>query len=139
MIISGGVWPLGEPADEAARQVDLCHQNVCALAQNFVTAGFTAVVDRIIPDRRQLDRVVQLLAPVRPLLVVLDPGSATCRARNTTRDPDQRWDFPGYEVLEASMRREYGDLGWWIDTSDQTAEQTANLIIRHAHLRARLA
>ncbi len=112
MIISGGVWALGEPADEAARQVDLCSRNVCALAQNFVSTDFTAVIDRIIPDRRQLDRITQLLEPLRPLLVVLDPGSATCRTRNATRDPNQRWEFPGYETLEASMRQEFGDRGW---------------------------
>ena len=27
MIISGGVWALGDPAAEAVRQVDLCHRN----------------------------------------------------------------------------------------------------------------
>lgn len=32
MIVNGFVWALGEPADEAARQVELLHRNLCALA-----------------------------------------------------------------------------------------------------------
>lgn len=35
LVVAGHVWALGEPADEAARQVDLCNRNVCALANNF--------------------------------------------------------------------------------------------------------
>ena len=45
MIVSGRVWALGEPADEAARQVALCNRNLCALAANFADAGFTPVID----------------------------------------------------------------------------------------------
>jgi adenylylsulfate kinase-like enzyme len=45
-IVSGRVWALGEPGDEAARQVRLCNQNLCALAANFADAGFTPVIDR---------------------------------------------------------------------------------------------
>ena len=41
MIVNGFVWALGEPADEAARQVELLHRNLCALANNFTDAGFT--------------------------------------------------------------------------------------------------
>jgi len=32
LVASGYVWPLGEPADEAARQVRLLNTNLCALA-----------------------------------------------------------------------------------------------------------
>ncbi|HWM38037.1 MAG TPA: phosphotransferase, partial [Streptomyces sp.] len=48
MIVSGFVWALGEPADEAARQVELLHRNLCALATNFSDAGFTPVLDLMI-------------------------------------------------------------------------------------------
>ena len=45
LVVSGRVWALGEPAEEAARVVRLCNDNPCALAANFADAGFTPVVD----------------------------------------------------------------------------------------------
>jgi hypothetical protein len=53
-----------------------------------------------------------------------------CRYRNTIRPPQERFYFDGYEALEADMKRELGDAGWWLDTSALTAEQTADLVIR---------
>ena len=139
MILAGRVWALGEPADEAARQVELCIRNLCALAANFADAGFTPVIDSVVPTRQQLDFFAGLLAPRPVLLVVLAPGIEVCRDRNTKRDPDERWDFAGYEALEAEMQREFGDVGWWLDTSALTPRQTAAQIANEAHHRARLA
>lgn len=36
------------------------------------------------------------------------------------------------------MRSQFGDVGWWLDMSDLTAEQSIELIIGEAHERARL-
>ncbi|MFC7625713.1 AAA family ATPase [Microlunatus sp. GCM10028923] len=138
MIINGGVWALGEPADEAARQVELCNRNLCTLARNFVGAGFTTVIDWVIPDRRQLDLFRELLDPVLTSFVVLAPGGDACRERNRHRDPQQRWEFTGYDELGASMRVELGDHGWWLDSAELTAADTASMIINEAPSRARL-
>jgi hypothetical protein len=54
------------------------------------------------------------------------------------RDLDQRWEFTGYEALEAAMQRELGDVGWWFDTSTLTPEQSAAQIVRNAGQRASL-
>ncbi|RZU13599.1 hypothetical protein EV645_4446 [Kribbella rubisoli] len=35
LIVNGFVWALAEPADEAARQVELLHRNLCAPADRF--------------------------------------------------------------------------------------------------------
>ena len=55
LVASGYVWPLGEPADEAARQVRLLNADLCALAADFAEAGFTPVIDVVLPDGDQLD------------------------------------------------------------------------------------
>ncbi|MGW1867640.1 phosphotransferase [Streptomyces mauvecolor] len=136
LIVGGRVGALGEPADEAARQVDLCNRNLCTLANNISDAGFTPVIDWIIPDRRQLDFFVDLLPARQVFLVVLVPGIAACRCRNTIRDPHERFDFDGYERLDADMKRELGDVGWWFDTASLTPEQTADQVIREARHRA---
>lgn len=135
LVVGGRVWALGEPADEVARQVELCNRNMCALANNFSDAGFTPVIDTVIPDRRQLDSFVSLLAR-RALLVVLSPGIDVCRYRNTIRDPRERFDFDGYDALDAGMKRGFGDIGWWFDTAALTPEQTADRILREAPHRA---
>ncbi|NGN62684.1 phosphotransferase [Streptomyces sp. A7024] len=136
MIVNGFVWALGEPADEAARQVRLLHRNLCALAANFADAGFTPLIDAMIADRTKLDFFLELLAPRRVLFIVLAPGIESCRYRNTIRDPRDRFDFDGYEALDATMKREFGDVGWWFDTADLTPDETADRIVRQAHRRA---
>ncbi|TDE12282.1 adenylyl-sulfate kinase [Jiangella asiatica] len=136
MIVSGFVWALGEPAAEAARQVELCHRNLCTLANNFADAGFTPLIDAVIPSRERLDFFLELLRPRRVMFVVLTPGIEVCRYRNTIRDPRERFDFDGYEALEADMKREFGDTGWWFDTAALTPDQTADRIVGQAHRHA---
>ena len=136
MIVSGFVWALGEPADEAARQVELLHRNLCALANNFSDAGFTPLIDAMITSREKLDFFLDLLTARRVLLVVLAPGIDACQYRNTIRGPRERFDFDGYENLDAEMERELGDVGWWFDTAALTPDQTADRILREASRRA---
>jgi hypothetical protein len=132
LIVSGHVWALGEPAEDAALQVQLCNRNLCDLAANLADAGFTPVIDWIIPDRDQLDFYLGALAPRRVLLVVLAPSIDTCRRRNAVRDPDDQFFFDGYDGLTASMRDGFGTAGWWFDTSDLTPDETAAQIVTNA-------
>lgn len=132
MIVRGFVWALGEPPDEAALQVDLLHRNLCSLANNFSDAGFTSLIDAMIPSRERLDFFLDHLAPRRVLFVVLAPGIDVCRYRNTIRDPQDRFDFDGYDALDADMKRELGASGWWFDTSGLTPTQTADRIVNDA-------
>ena len=138
LVARGYVWPLGEPADEAARQVRLLNANLCALATNFADAGFTPVIDIVLPGGEHLDTYRTALASRRLLLVVLDPGADVCRLRNETRPAEQQFFFEGYDELRASMHDEFGSLGWWFDTSDLTAAQTVEQILAEAHERAQV-
>ncbi|GAA2740005.1 hypothetical protein GCM10009868_00400 [Terrabacter aerolatus] len=133
LVVGGHVWALGEPADEAARQTRLCNDNIVALAANIADAGFTPVIDWIVPDRAQLDRYVEALAPRGLALVVLDPGSQACRDRNEQRHPDEQFAFDGHDALVSGMRADYGELGWWFDTSGLTPEETAERVVDHAY------
>lgn len=105
---------------------------MCELARNFADAGFTPVIDWIIPDRDQLDFYLDTLAPRRVLLIVLAPGLDVCRHRNSLRDADDQFFFDGYEALTAAMRDGFGRVGWWFDTSGLTPEETAAQIIANA-------
>jgi len=138
MILSGRVGFGGEPVDEAHRQGVLCNRNLCSLAANFVDFGFTVFMDTVVADRAELDELVDRLVP-RPIrLVTLAPGIEVCRHRNATRTPSDRFDFDGYERLEADMRRDLSHLGWWFDTSALTPQRSAELLVGETADRARL-
>ena len=136
MVLSGRVWFMGEPADEALRQDELCNRNMCSLANNFVDFGFTVFMDTVVADRAELDFLVGLLAPRPVRLVTLAPGVEVCQQRNAARDPDERFEFNGYHRLDAGMRRDLGDVGWWFDTSALTPTETAEQLVREAADRA---
>jgi adenylylsulfate kinase-like enzyme len=129
MIRSGYVWFMGQPSEQALRQDELCNRNMCSLANNFVDFGFTVLMDTVLADRCELDFFIALMSPRPVRLVVLDPGIDVCRRRNAGRDPETQFDFDGYERLGADMRREFGDIGWWLDTSASTAAQTADGLV----------
>jgi predicted kinase len=132
MILAGRVPFNGEPADEAARQDELCNRNMCSLANNFIDFGFTVFMDTVVADRAELDCLLGLLAPRPVRLVVLAPGIAVCRHRNATREPDERWEFDGYERLEAQMWQDTAGLGWWFDTAALTPQETAARLVGEA-------
>lgn len=132
MILSGRVGFAGDPPEEAARQVELCHRNMCSLAANFIDFGFTVMMDTVVPGRAELDLLVALLAPRPMRLVTLAPGAATCRQRNATRAESERWEFAGYDRLDADMRQAFGGEGWWFDTSTLNPAETARRIAQDA-------
>jgi predicted kinase len=136
MILSGRVWFMGTPRAEARRQDELCNRNMCSLARNFVDFGFTVLIDTVVADRAELDFLLALLSPRPVRLVTLAPGAEVCRLRNATRSPDERFEFDGYHQLDADMKRDLGEVGWWFDTSALTPTQTAEQIVREAAERA---
>ena len=136
MIRNGFVGFMGEPAEEALRQSELCKRNMCSLANNFIDFGFTAWLDTVLVDRAELDFLLTLMSPRSVRLVVLAPGIDTCKHRNAHRDPEDQFDFDDYERLEADMVREFSEIGWWLDTADLTAQQTAEQILAELNERA---
>ena len=130
MILAGRVPFNAEPADEAARQDELRNRNMCSLANNFIDFGFTVFMDTVVADRVELDSLRELLAPRPARLVVLAPGIDVCRQRNATREPiSERWEFDGYERLEARMRSDVAPFGWWFDTAALTPQDTATRLV----------
>jgi hypothetical protein len=138
MIASGFVWFMGKPTEEALRQDELCNRNMCSLANNFIDFGFTVLMDTVLADRAELDFFIALMSPRPVRLVVLAPGIEVCKYRNANRALEERFDFDDYERLEADMIREFGDIGWWLDTAHMSAQQTAERIAAELSERALL-
>lgn len=129
MIRSGFVWFMGEPTEEALRHDELCNRNMCSLANNFIDFGFTVLMDTVLADRSELDFFIALLSPRPVRLLVLNPGIEVCKTRNASRASEEQFEFDGYERLEADMKREFADIGWLLDTSAMTADETAEKVV----------
>jgi len=130
MIVSGRseMAPSAEP--EALGQLRLRYDLAALVADGYAAAGFTAVYQDIVLGE-DLARVPERIR-ARPLfVVVLEP-----RPDIVFRRAEQRAKPSGYgswtvealdELLRATPR-----VGLWLDTSDQTAEQTVDEICRRA-------
>ena len=86
----------GRTAEEALRQDELCNRNMCGLANNFIDFGFTVLMDTVLAGRSELDFFLALMSPRPVRLLVLDPGTEVCRARNASREPDEQFEFDAY-------------------------------------------
>jgi len=126
----------GDPDEEEVRRLlDLRYRLSASVADEYAAAGFTTVVQDNIYGRdveQWLDRV-----RARPRhLVVLRPSVAIVEARDAERRRTSgkvayRGDFTPARNDEhlASTRH---DLGLWLDTSDQSPDETVDEILRRA-------
>ena len=132
MIVSGGVWVSqpGEPEGEAAQQLDLRLKNLCLLGRSFFEAGFTVVLDDILMGERW-QQLQEMLHDLPFSLVVLAPQVevvASQRDRNRAKAPQgHAW----ATYLDHALRSTMAGVGFWIDTSEQTPEETVALILQH--------
>ena len=136
MIVSGGLWPDGEPAEEAQRQLRLRGRHACMLADSFFEAGFTPVIDDVVIGSRLGEFRSELRS--RPLLfVLLTPRLDVVRQRDSERPEKQV--FRKWGHLDQVMREETPPVGLWLDSSELTAEQTVDEILARAWDAAQLA
>jgi predicted kinase len=128
MIVAGGYWPgdPGAPQGEALRQLRLRLHNACLLALSFRDAGFTTVIDDIIVGER-LDHLREELAGVPFRLVILAPSVESVIARDAAREKTVGEAWAHY--LDTELRKMPRDVGLWVDSGAQTAEQTVNEIM----------
>ena len=129
MIVSGGRWPEGAAmSKDAERQLRLRLSNACMLGRSFVAAGITAVVDDIVIGSR-VDELLEDLAGQTFVFVMLLPSLEAVRQREHGRGTD-KWNQ--WEWLDDEIRLRTRKIGLWLDTSDQTPEQTVDAILAGA-------
>lgn len=131
MIVAGseGAQEPGELTGEAARQYQLRLKHMCLLGRSFLEAGFTVVLDDIIMGE-SWPYVQAQLHGIAYCLVVLAPRAeivAKIRDRNRAKRPlGEGWAYYLDLVLQTTMK----DAGYWLDTSEQTPEETVDQILR---------
>ena len=126
LVVSGRRWPEQRAmSDEAALQLRLRLHNACLLARSFVEAGFSAVIDDIIMGLR-MDDLLMEMAEHPFYFVMLMPSFEVVVRREIGRGTKQheQWAWMDDEVRTATRR-----LGLWLDTSEQTADETVEEIL----------
>jgi predicted kinase len=135
-VLSGGVPPGDEPAEESERQMELCIRNQCLLARSFAEAGFTPVLDYVVVTRHLLDAYRNYLAGGVLRLVTLAPPLEVALERDDGRDQEGLGDR--LAGLDGLMREQLAGVGLWLDNGALTVEETVVAILEGAEP-ARLA
>jgi chloramphenicol 3-O-phosphotransferase len=126
-IVSGRQEMTPEASHEAREQLLLRYRLSATAADTYVEAGFVVVLEDVIAGE-MLPAIVGLVR-ARPLhLVVLLPGREIVAARDVARATDgyEHWSREAlYDLFETQTPR----VGLWLDTSEQTPEQTVDAIL----------
>ncbi|MDP2292836.1 MAG: phosphotransferase [Actinomycetota bacterium] len=133
--VRGWVHVGDEDEAEVRRHLDLRYELSAAAADRYAAAGFTAVVQDNIygPD---VERWLARIEATPTHLVVLRPSVEAVTARDAERQRTRgkvayRGGFtPAINDLHVAGTRR--DLGLWLDTSEQSPEESVDEILRRA-------
>ena len=129
MIVSGREEMCAEPSGEAVRQLHLRYRLAADAAKTYFDNGFTVVLqDNYYGE--ELLRMLDFLAGYPVRVAVLCPDVEAVRARESARG---KVGYTGFSVedIYAGFMQDTPRIGFWIDTSNQTPDQTVGEIARH--------
>ncbi|MEI7030463.1 AAA family ATPase [Streptomyces pratensis] len=127
MIVSGRAEMTTEGTADQREQLDLRQRVSALVADAYADDGWTVIVQDIVIG----DDLARYVARVRtrPLhVVVLAPSAQTVQARERTRGKQGYGEWT-VEAFDAHLRSRTPWIGWWLDTSDQTPEETVSAIL----------
>ena len=129
MIVSGREEMADPPSQEALRQLHLRYRLAAQAAGGYWEAGFSVVLQDNYYGPA-LEEMLSLLAGIPVQVVVLCPGLETVKAREAARGKTGYVGFAPAPLLEA-FRRETPRLGFWLDNSRLTVEESVEKILEH--------
>lgn len=131
MMTAGREEMSSQPSEEAIRQLELRYQLSADAAMRYVDHGFSVVLqDNYYGE--MLPLMLALLEDYPVHLVVLCPSVAAVKQREQQRS---KTGYHGFEVeaLYHSFLQETPRIGFWLDSSLQTPEETAQAIFAQFH------
>lgn len=136
MVVSGRQEMTAEPTDEAWEQLRLRYRLGAATADAYHEAGFAVVVQDVVIGPVLADYVAAIRS--RPLVVVvLTPRVEVVAEREAGRGKTAyRPGFDDIAALDRALREDTPKIGWWLDTSDLTPEQSVDAIVAEGLKRA---
>jgi cytidylate kinase len=138
MVVAGREEMTDDPSAEAWRQLRLRYALGAATADAYFDAGFSVVVQDVVIGA-VLEEYVAAIAS-RPLcVVVLAPSTDVVARREAERDKvAYRPGMHAIDALDRGLRDDTPRVGLWLDTSEQTPEQTVDEIDTRAWDEARI-
>lgn len=129
MVVAGREEMAAPASDEARRQLRLRYRLGATVADAYHDAGFSVVVQDVVLGPVLAEYVESIRS--RPLVVVvLAPRPDVILRREAERAKDAyRLGSHSVADLDAALRSETPRIGMWIDTSDQTPDQTVDAIV----------
>jgi predicted kinase len=128
LIVNGRAEMGVELSMEAERQLQLRYSLAAEVAKRYAQAGFTVVYQDIIIGPT-LNDVVGLLQPYQPFVIVLCPRPEVVAARDQARDKTGYPDRASVDAFDRVLRTETPRLGYWLDNSDLTIDETVAHIL----------
>ena len=129
MVVNGRADMTPQADPEAVDQLQLRYELAAQTADRYAEAGFDAVVQDVIIGS-ELERFVRRISAPHRFLVVLSPSVSALEWREEQRTKSGYVHFsPG--ALDEVLRRETAQIGYWLDSSAQTPDETVADILAH--------
>jgi chloramphenicol 3-O-phosphotransferase len=127
MVVNGRVDMTPDAGTEAMAQLHLRYALGSHTADAYAEASFDAIVQDVIIGAELAGFVERIQTPERHL-VVLSPSVSALEWRERSRAKDGYTSFsPG--MLDEVLRRQTARIGYWLDSSAQTPDETVDDIL----------
>jgi chloramphenicol 3-O-phosphotransferase len=127
MVVNGRADMTPQPTAAATAQLHLRHDLAAMTADRYAEAGFDAIVQDVIIGSELADFMKRIESPDR-YLIVLSPAVSVLEWREEQRIKAGYVHFSA-GALDDVLRRESAQIGYWLDSSAQTAEETVDDIL----------
>ena len=127
MVVNGRADMTPNPSPDAIGQLNLRYDLAAMAADRYAEEGYDVIVQDVILGKDLADFVKRIETPER-YLVVLSPSVSAMEWREEQRSKDGYVHLsPG--ALDDVLRRETAQIGYWLDSSTQTPDETVDDIL----------
>ena len=127
MVVSGRADMTPNPSPDAIAQLNLRYDLAAMAADRCAEEGFDAIVQDLILGKDLADFVKRIASPER-YLVVLSPHVSALEWREEMRKKAAHLRLSA-AALDEVLRRETAQIGYWLDCSAQTTDETVEDIL----------
>jgi chloramphenicol 3-O-phosphotransferase len=127
MVVNGRADMTPSPTPAAAAQLHLRYDLAAMTADRYAEEGFDAIVQDVIIGSELADFIKRVASPKR-YLVVLSPSVSALEWREEQRVKAGYVHFSA-GALDEVLRRETAQIGYWLDSSAQTPQETVEDIL----------
>lgn len=130
MVVGGREEMSATPSDEALRQLRLRYRLTAQTADAYFAEGFAVVAQDVILGEHLAELVEQIRS--RPLFVVVLAPSPEAIAKREAGRGKTAYESWAIAELNKVLHEQTPRIGLWLDTSEQTPEETVEEILRRA-------